>query len=66
MYLNIFSTNKVKSKESGEMVPWENAMFEMMPVSAVVTLLTKYQSDIRASESEMIQYLKGQTDASDF
>jgi gliding motility-associated protein GldM len=66
MYLNIFSTNKVKSKESGEMIPWENAMFEMMPISAVVTLLTKYQSDIRASESEMIQYLKGQTDASDF
>ncbi len=66
MYLNLFSTNKVKSKETGEMVPWENAMFEMMPVSAVVTLLTKYQSDIRASESEMIQFLKGQTDASDF
>lgn len=66
MYLNIFSTNSVKSKESGEMIPWENAMFEMMPVSAVVTLLTKYQSDIRASESEIVQYLKGQTDASDF
>lgn len=66
MYLNLFSTNKVKSTETGEMVPWENAMFEMMPVSAVVTLLTKYQSDIRAAESEMIQYLKGQTDASDF
>ena len=66
MYLNLFSTNSVKSKESGEMIPWENAMFEMMPVSAVVTLLTKYQSDIRASESEIVQYLKGQTDASDF
>ncbi|MGB4413532.1 MAG: gliding motility protein GldM [Paludibacter sp.] len=66
MYLNIFSTNPVKSKESKEMVPWENAMFEMMPVSAVVTILTKYQSDIRSSESEMIQYLKNQTDASDF
>ena len=25
MYLNLFSTNSVKSKESGEMIPWENA-----------------------------------------
>lgn len=66
MYKNLFSTNAMKSKQSGEIVPWENAMFEMMPVSAVVTLLTKYQSDVRASESEIIQYLKGQTDASDF
>ena len=47
-------------------MPWENAMFEMMPVSAVVTLLTKYQSDIRASESEMIQSLKGRLDQNDY
>ena len=45
---------------------WEQSMFEMMPLSAAVTLLTKYQSDIRATEVDMIQFLKGQTDASDF
>lgn len=45
---------------------WEQAMFEMMPLSAAVTLLTKYQSDIRTTEMDMVQYLKAQTDASDF
>jgi hypothetical protein len=44
----------------------EYAIFEMMPVSAVVTVLTKYQSDIRMAEAEVIQYLKSQTDVSDF
>lgn len=45
---------------------WEQSMFEMMPLSAAVTLLTKYQSDIKATEVDMIQYLRSQTDASDF
>jgi gliding motility-associated protein GldM len=47
-------------------VPWEQAMFESMPVVAVTTLLTKYQSDVRAAESDVVSYLKNQTDASDF
>jgi gliding motility-associated protein GldM len=37
-----------------------------MPVSAVVTILTKYQSDVRSAEAEIVQFLKAQTDASDF
>ncbi len=45
---------------------WEQSMFEMMPLAAAVTLLTKYQSDIRSAEMDMVQYLKAQTDASDF
>jgi len=61
MYKSIFATNKTKDGKS-----WEIAMFEMMPVSAVVTVLTKYQSDIRASEAEIVQYLKSQTDVGDF
>lgn len=44
--------------------PWDLALFEMMPVSAVITILTKYQNDIRSSETEIIQYLKSQTEAS--
>ncbi|MDD3078522.1 MAG: gliding motility protein GldM [Paludibacter sp.] len=66
MYKNIFSTDKIYSQHTNEKVDWNIALFEMMPVSAVVTILTKYQSDIRGSESEMIQYLKSQTDASDY
>ena len=61
MYKTIFSTAKSRDGK-----PWETAMFEMMPVAAVATILTKYQSDIRASEAEIVQYLKAQTDASDF
>jgi gliding motility-associated protein GldM len=66
MYQNTFATNSVKSEDTKETKPWENAVFEMMPVSAVVTILTKYQSDIRTAEAETVQYLRSQTDASDF
>ncbi|MCL2596915.1 MAG: gliding motility protein GldM [Paludibacter sp.] len=65
-YNEIFNTGKIKSLHSGEIVDWETAMFEFMPAVAVTTLLTKYQSDVRAAESDVITYLKGQTDASDF
>jgi len=61
MYKSIFSTNKSRDGKS-----WEYSMFEMMPIAAVVTILTKYQSDVRASEAEIVQFLKAQTDASDF
>lgn len=61
MYETTFATNNTKSGK-----PWEVGLFEMMPLSAVVTILTKYQSDVRASESEIVQFLKGQTDVKDF
>jgi gliding motility-associated protein GldM len=61
LYQSIFSTKKTKDGKS-----WQIAIFEGMPLSAVVTILTKYQSDVRASEAEVVQYLKNQTDAMDF
>ena len=61
MYESIFATGKTKDGKK-----WDEALFENMPVSAVITILTKYQSDVRTSEAEIIQYLKSQTDASDF
>ena len=61
LYQSIFSTKKTKDGKS-----WQIAIFEGMPVSAVVTILTKYQSDERASEAEIVQYLKSLTDAMDF
>ena len=60
VYRTIFATDNAHGRT------WEDAMFEMMPVSAVVTILTKYQSDIRSSEAEIVQYLKAQTDIKDF
>jgi gliding motility-associated protein GldM len=65
-YDAIFSTGKIKSLHSGEQADWETAMFEFMPAVAVATLLTKYQSDVRAAEADVVSYLKSQTDASDF
>lgn len=61
MYQDIFATNDGKDGKS-----WVESTFEMMPVSAVITVLTKYQSDVRASEAEMVQFLKSQTDVMDF
>ena len=61
LYAKIFSTERISYEKT-----WESSMFELMPVAAVVTMLTKYQNDIRAAESEMVQYLKSQTDAEDF
>ncbi|HLP05600.1 MAG TPA: gliding motility protein GldM [Paludibacter sp.] len=61
IYRDIFATNKARDGKT-----WEIATFEMMPISAVITVLTKYQSDIRSSEAEIVQYLKGQTDVKDF
>jgi gliding motility-associated protein GldM len=46
--------------------PWEFQVFEMMPAAATVTILSKYQNDIRNSEAEIVQYLKAQVDASDY
>ncbi len=61
MYQSVFDTDDAKDGKS-----WELAMFEMMPVSAVVTILTKYQSDIREAEAGLVQHFKSQTDAMDY
>lgn len=61
MYQDIFATNDGKDGKS-----WIESTFEMMPVSAVITVLTKYQSDVRSSEAEMVEFLKSQTDVKDF
>jgi gliding motility-associated protein GldM len=44
---------------------WEVAIFEGMPVGASITILTKMQNDVRATESQVIQYLMDRTDAGD-
>ncbi|MDO9154900.1 MAG: gliding motility protein GldM [Paludibacter sp.] len=61
IYNTVFYTGNTKTGHT-----WQSSLFEMMPVSAVVTILTKYQSDIRTTEAEMVQHLKSQTDVSDF
>lgn len=65
LYDRIFNTDSQKLKD-GSSRNWENGTFESQPLAAVVTMLTKYQNDVRTSETELIQYFISQTDASDF
>ena len=61
----IFACNKEWNSHVGDSIDWERALFENMPVGASITILTKIQNDVRAAESEVLQYLFDQTDASD-
>lgn len=45
---------------------WETALFENMPVSAAVTLLTKLQSDVRYAEGEVLSSLLNSVDVGDY
>ena len=45
---------------------WEEALFENMPVTAAITLLTKIQSDIRYTEGEALSMLLGNVDVGDY
>lgn len=55
-----------KKDESGETVRWENATFQALPLVAVITILSKLQVDIRNAETEVINQLYTQIDASSF
>lgn len=44
---------------------WEQYMFEQMPVAAAVTLLSKFQSDIRYAEGEVLHTLVANIDLKD-
>ena len=60
----MFSTSGGTTAD-GDSIDWEHVIFEGMPVGASITILTKMQNDVRAAQSEMIQYLRDRTDAAD-
>ncbi|VBB46819.1 Gliding motility-associated protein GldM [uncultured Paludibacter sp.] len=60
MFAQMFDTKNKGGKT------WSDRMFESMPVAAVVTMLSKYQSDIRSAEAETVQYLRAKADLQDF
>ncbi|MDD6357166.1 MAG: gliding motility protein GldM [Bacteroidales bacterium] len=64
-YEKMFSTAKQKNSH-GDQVDWINANFESMPAVAAVTMLSKYQNDVRATEAELYQHIYQQVDAGDF
>lgn len=45
---------------------WEETLFEEMPASAAITLLTKIQSDVRAVEGEVLSELISNIGAEDY
>lgn len=53
------------SKDSGPL-RWENALFDNIPLGAIMPLLTKLQSDVRNTESLALSHLFSQVTASEF
>ncbi len=66
IYEKRFSTSPSLNSHGTEEVSWLNAQFESMPIIAVTTQLSKYESDVYTSQMNVLQYLKAQTDAGDF
>ena len=50
---------------TGDSQPWDIANFSHLPTVAVITNLTKMQSDVRYAEAEAVQYLLQQIGATD-
>ncbi len=59
-----FVTDDGKNAE-GDLVTWENMIFNEMPMCASITILTKLQNDIRHCEGVATRLLLGATDAGD-
>jgi gliding motility-associated protein GldM len=53
--------NKDKEKER-----WENLNFQTLPLVAVICILSEYQVSVRNAETEVLNYLYSQIDASSF
>ena len=51
---------------AGQTPSWETSKFEGYPLIAVITLMSKMQSDVRFAESDVINHLYAQIDAASF
>lgn len=49
--------------KEGEILRWQDEHFEELPLMAVITLMSKMQSDVRNAESDALRYLFGQIEA---
>ncbi len=52
--------------KEGSTPSWEESRFQGYPLIAVITLMSKIQSDVRNAESDIITHLYAQIDASSF
>jgi gliding motility-associated protein GldM len=60
------STEPGKSMHTGETERWENATFQTLPTVAVIAMLSEFQVNVRNAETEVLNYLYTQIDASSF
>lgn len=64
--LNIPGKDVMFKNAEGQQKDWVNMNFHMIPTVAAITLLNKFQNDIKNSESMMIDYFLQQINAKDF
>ena len=50
----------------GSVERWENNTFQALPLVAVITILSKLQVDVRNAETDVLNFLYNQIDASSF
>jgi gliding motility-associated protein GldM len=62
---NSLNTDDGKNKD-GETERWENLNFQTLPLVAVICILSEYQVSVRNAETEVLNYLYSQIDASSF
>lgn len=60
------NTDDPKDQREGVHQTWLSENFEHIPLVAVITMLTKMQTDIRNSEADIARYFYGQISAQDF
>ncbi|MFC2175370.1 GldM family protein [Bacteroidota bacterium] len=61
-----FNTDTMLRISANEKQSWHLANFYHIPLAAVITNLTKIQTDVRNAESDVVKYLYREVDASDF
>jgi gliding motility-associated protein GldM len=61
-----FNTDTTLRISDSEFQSWPLANFYHIPLAAVVTNLSKIQTDVRNAESDVVKYLFREVDASDF
>ena len=61
-----FSFEEVELGHEGEPLTWVHHNFYHTPIAAVVTILSKIQTDLRGAEADVINYLLESVDASSF
>jgi gliding motility-associated protein GldM len=62
----ILETADGVNKKTGEKEPWGNYTFQTLPLVAVICILSEYQVNVRNAETEVLNYLYSQIDASSF